>query len=215
MSTLWQQLDDNLATAVDRARQGLVEIANGDRGVGAGTIWHPAGLIITNAHVVAPGVIGWRGVTLAGQGALTVTLPDGRTLPAQVLATDPARDLAALGVEADDLPTIELGRSRGLRPGEWVLAVGHPWGVAGAVTGGVVIGTGASLPEIPRPQPGQHIHQEWVAVSLHMRPGHSGGPLVDVAGRLVGINTMISGPDVGYAVPVHAVKAFLKRELSA
>jgi serine protease Do len=198
MTGILEQLNDELSTVVTRARSALVQISNGSGGNGAGTIWHPAGLIVTNAHVVA-------GVTR--RRALTVTLPDGRVLPATILAADLDRDLAALSVLAEDLPTIELGNSRALQPGDWVMAVGHPWGVEGAVTGGIVIGIGAALPELP--QSGR----EWIAVSLHMRPGHSGGPLVDVNGRLVGINTMIAGPDVGFAIPLHEVKAFLKREL--
>ena len=71
---------------------------------------------------------------------------------------------------------------------------------------GVVIGVGAELAEMGQMQPGR----EWIALSLHMRPGHSGGPVVDSEGKLVGINTMITGPDVGYAIPSHVVKAFLK-----
>jgi S1-C subfamily serine protease len=88
-----------------------------------------------------------------------------------------------------------------------VLAVGHPWGVPGAVTGGVVINTGPP-PEISR-------RGELIQVGLHLRPGHSGGPLVDVRGRLVGINTMIAGPEVGLVIPVHVVKNFLRETLGA
>jgi S1-C subfamily serine protease len=84
------------------------------------------------------------------------------------------------------------------------LAVGHPWGVEGGATLGVVIGIGADLPENPQPW------RELIAVSLHLRPGHSGGPLVDAHGTLVGINTMMAGPEVGLAVPVDAVQDFLK-----
>jgi serine protease Do len=186
-----QQLDADLSSVVDTVHRSLVQIHNGRRGNGAGTIWHPQGLIVTNAHV-------------AGRGALRVELPDGRTLPARILAQDPERDLAALRVEAIDLPTIQLGDSRQLRPGQWVVAVGHPWGVEGAATAGIVIGTGSEWPEMP------HSGHEWVVVSLHMRPGHSGGPLVDARGRLVGINTMINGPDVGVAIPVHVVVGFLR-----
>lgn len=203
MSTLLHHLNDELSGVIQQAQCALVRVSNGS-GNGAGTIWHAAGLIITNAHVAAP---------LTGRGArvshaLTVTLPDGEELPAQLLAIDSTQDLAAVSVLANDLPTIELGRSRDLRPGHWVMAMGHPWGVAGAVTSGIVIGTGQGLPEIPRS------HQDWIAVSLHMRPGHSGGPLVNVGGQLIGINTMIAGPDVGFAIPLHTVKAFLKRELT-
>jgi serine protease Do len=199
-----QQLNDELAEVVEQVRHSLVRISNGSGGNGAGTIWHPQGLIVTNAHVVAE----HTGHRVAVSHALSVTLPDGRSLPAQVLAFDPERDLAALSVIADDLPTIELGESRPPEPGEWVMAVGHPWGVEGAVTGGIVIGMITGLPDFP-----DNPH-DWIAVGAHMRPGHSGGPLVDVHGRLVGINTMIAGPDVGFAIPLHAIKAFLKRELT-
>lgn len=198
MSNILQQLNDALADTVDQVHHSLVQISNG-RGAGAGTIWHNEGLIITNAHVIH------------GHQQLNVTLPDARTLPAQVIAYDESLDLAALAVEAHDLPTIQIGDSRSLKPGQWVMAVGHPWGVQGAVTSGVVIGVGAHLPEMSQMQPGR----EWIALSLHMRPGHSGGPLVDSAGRLVGINTMITGPDVGFAIPVQTVKTFLKDTIGA
>lgn len=202
--SILQQLNDNIARTVADAQRALVQIHVGD-GNGAGTIWHPAGLIITNAHVIDP-PRRWGRVRLQ---SVRVTLPDGQTLPAHILAADPTLDLAALSVEADDLPTITLGKSRDLRPGDWVMAVGHPWGVAGAVTSGIVIGRGVGTPELADPA------REWIAVSLHMRPGHSGGPLVDVAGRLVGINTMIAGPDAGYAIPLHVVKRFLKQHLTS
>jgi len=192
---LLRDLQNSLADVVDRVHRSLVHISNG-RGAGAGTIWHSDGLIITNAHVVY------------GHHHLSVTLPDGRTLPTQVIASDQHLDLAALSVNADNLPTIELGDSRLLKPGQWVMAVGHPWGVQGAITTGVVIGVGGDLPEM---QTGR----EWLALDLHMRPGHSGGPLVDSAGRLMGINTMITGPDVGFAIPVQVVKSFLKQTLGA
>ncbi len=195
MNDLAQLVNAHLADTVERVRGSLVQVRNG-RGAGAGTIWHPDGLIVTNAHVVQ------------GHAQLTAVLPDGRTLPAQVIAFDAARDLAALAVEADGLPTIEVGDSRALKPGQWVMAVGHPWGVLGAVTAGVVIGVGAGLGDLPS-------SREWIALALHLRPGHSGGPLVDAAGRLVGINTLITGPDVGYAIPSQTVIAFLKETLGA
>jgi serine protease Do len=194
MSTLLQQLNSEMAAVVVGAGRSLVQIRNGGRGAGAGTIWHPDGLIITNAHV-------------ASRSPLRVTLPDGRNLPARLLAQDPSHDLAALAVDATCLPTIDLGQSRSLQPGQWVMAMGHPWGVAGAVTSGVVIGVGSDHPEMLRSG------REWIIVSLQLRPGYSGGPLLDVKGRLVGINTMMTGPEVGMAVPVHLVKAFLRQSL--
>ena len=204
MSALVEQLNLEMSDVVDKARQSLVQVLNGQRGAGSGTIWHRDGLIATNAHVVSG-----RGHRHGPSRELRVTLPDGTTLPARLLACDEGRDVAALLVQAKDLTPIELGTSRDLQPGQWVLAVGYPWGVAGAATAGNVIGTGEDLPETPSPA------REWIAVSLELRPGHSGGPLVDVQGRLVGVNTMMAGPQVGMAVPVHVVKDFLRQKLGS
>ena len=190
MNNLIQQLNDEMSGVVEGVRRSLVEIHNGHGGAGAGVIVRGDGLIVTNAHVI-------------GRRGLEVTLPDQRQFPAQLLAYDREHDLALLGVDADGLTPIELGDSRLLKAGQWVMAIGHPWGVAGAVTAGIVISEGSQLPEMAASG------REWIAVSLRMRPGHSGGPLVDIDGRIVGINTMITGPDVGMAVPAHVVKAFL------
>jgi serine protease Do len=194
MRSLWQQASAEMAAVAERTRQALVHIRDGQGSGGTGTIWHPDGLIITNAHVLH-------------SRSPRVTLSDRRVLPARILAHNAGHDLAALVIEASGLPTIELGDSRRLRPGNWVMALGHPWGVASAVTFGIVIGVGIDWPEMPLPG------REWVMVNLHLRPGYSGGPLVDSNGRLVGINTMMTGPDVGAAVPVHAVKSFLREAL--
>ncbi|MBI4787486.1 MAG: trypsin-like peptidase domain-containing protein [Chloroflexi bacterium] len=193
MSNLLQQLNDDLAATVEKARRSLVEIHNGRGGAGAGVVVRADGLIVTNAHVI-------------GRRHLQVTLPDKRQLPAQLVAFDRDHDLALLRVEQDGLTPIELGDSKQIKAGEWALAIGHPWGVNGAATGGIVIGGGAEFPEM------RGSGREWIAASLHMRPGHSGGALVDSQTRLVGINTMINGPDVGVAVPVDVVKEFLARK---
>lgn len=195
--SIFEQLNADLAGVVTQARRSLVRIINGG-GAGAGTIWHSDGLIVTNAHVVAQG------------GDLRVALPDGRIFPAALVAHDVRHDLAALAIEAENLPTIEPGDSSKLYPGQWVMALGHPLGIADAVTGGVVIGAGEDLIEL-RASTGR----DWVAANLHLRPGHSGGPLIDVSGRLVGVNTLMTGLDVGAAVPVNTVKAFLKRALGS
>ena len=195
-----------MGDVVERAGQSLVRVSAGGRGFGAGSVWHSDGLIITNAHVVSGAGGGRR-----GGGKLTVTLPDGSTHPARLLAQDTGHDLAALSIDADGLTPVALGGSRDLEPGQWVMAVGHPWGVAGAATGGAVIGFGDDLPETQSRAGAEG--REWIAVGLSLRPGHSGGPLVDAQGRLVGICTMMAGPEVGMAVPVHTVKEFLRREL--
>jgi serine protease Do len=195
VSDVLEAVSCGLAEAAGDARLGLVEVRDGRRGSGAGTIWHSDGLILTNAHV-------------AGHRTVEVHLNDGRSLRATVAAYDPGLDLAALTVEAHDLPAIELGSSSRLRPGEIVVAVGHPWGVTGAATAGVVIGVGKDLGDV------RFGERELIAVSLHLRPGHSGGALVDAHGRLVGINTMMAGPDVGLAVPVDVVKRFMRDALA-
>jgi serine protease Do len=87
------------------------------------------------------------------------------------------------------------------------MAIGHPYGVVGSATGGVVIGMGRQWPEMGPTR------RDWIAVGLHMRPGHSGGPLVDVRGRLLGVNTMINGPEVGFAIPSHVIVETLKAML--
>lgn len=189
-----------MADVLAGVRASLVQITNGRRGrdgAGAGTIWHADGLIVTNAHVVR------------NRRHLNVTLADGRTFPARVLAQNDAHDIAALKIDAHDLPTIELGNSRDLTAGSLVFAAGHPWGVTGAVSAGIVITDGAELPRWP------NADREWLAVDLRLRPGNSGGPLVDGGGRLVGLNTIMNGPEVGLAVPVHVIKAWLKQTLDS
>lgn len=195
MPNIVERLNADMDQVIARVWRSLVQIRNGT-GAGAGTVWHPEGLIITNAHVL-------------GMQGLSVILSDGRTLPARVLAADRMHDVAAIAVEASGLPTISLGDSRRLKPGQWVTAVGHPWGVTGAATAGIVTGTGVALPEAPR------LGREWIATDLHLRPGHSGGPLVDSEGRLVGINTIMAGPNVGLAVPVHIIVEFLQQTLGS
>ena len=193
MSELLQDLDDQMSAVVAGARRCLVQVHNGHHGNGAGTILHSDGLIVSNAHVVQ-------------RRSPKVTLWDGRTLAGRLLAYDERCDLAALSVDASDLPTMELANGRDLRPGQWVVALGHPWGVTGATTAGMVIAVGQPIEGLSYPG-------NLIQVGLHLRPGHSGGPMVDGAGRLVGINTMIAGPDVGLAVPIQTVKGFLKKAL--
>ena len=195
MSTLLQQLNGEMSVVVEMARRSLVQLHSGRNGTGAGIIVHENGLILTNAHVVR-------------HNAIEVILPDKRKLLAKTLAYDPELDLAALSVDTKSLPAIELGDSKNLQPGHLVLAIGHPWGIAGAVSAGSIINVGLP-PEIPR------IRYEFIQAGLQLRPGHSGGPLVDVRGQLIGINTMITGPKVGLAIPVHVVKDFLRRNLNS
>jgi S1-C subfamily serine protease len=212
MSLLLEQFNSEIASVVDEVKLSLVQISLG-MGNGAGTIWHSDGLIITNAHVVDEQGRSHRFAYRYGyrptRSEISVTLADGTSLPAKVLAQDTEHDIAALAVDARELPTIRLGDSRTLRPGQLVLAVGHPWGVMGAVTAGIVVGSGSELPEMPGNA------RDWIMMDLKVRPGNSGGPLVDAQGQLIGINTIMTGPQSGAAVPIHSIKRFLKEALGS
>ncbi len=206
MTTLLSRLNSDLGEVANKARKSLVQVAPGRRGSGSGVIFAPNGLVVTNAHVVS-GSKGRRPVR-----DLRVTLPAGAVVAARLLAKDDGLDVAVLEIELPegDLPElhpIALGDSQTLRPGQWVMAMGYPWGVAGAAAGGIVIGAGPDLPESPG------IGRDWIAVDLSLRPGHSGGPLVDHRGRLIGMSTMMAGLDVGMAVPAHVIKEFVKEAI--
>jgi serine protease Do len=198
MSTIWQTINEEAAQTVDTVRASLVQIMSDEGNIGAGTIWQSDGLILTNAHVV---------MGREKRRNLQVVLQNGEQYPAKLIAADRERDLAALAIEARDLPTIAVGHSSALYPGAWLMAIGHPFGVLDAITAGIVIATGEKLPEV---QDNRH----WIALDMQMRPGHSGGPLFNSAGEIVGVNTMIMGPEVSFAVPVDEVKAFLKEAIA-
>ncbi|MFW6175143.1 MAG: S1C family serine protease [Chloroflexota bacterium] len=191
-----QALHRAAADIAETLTPAIVEVRSG-AGSGAGTIWHEDGLILTNAHVLRA-------------GPPQVRLHDGRALPARVLAEDATRDLAALAVDARGLPTVDLGESgpATLRPGQWVMALGHPFGVRSSATTGVVISAGSDWPGLPAGG------GAWLVVSLPLRPGHSGGPVLDSQSKVIGINTMITGPKTGVAVPVNVAKLFLKKALT-
>ena len=158
-------------------------------GNGAGVVWRADGLIVTNRHVVR------------GESA-EVVLADGRRLPGRVTARHPDRDLAMIKVEATGLPAVEVGDSATVRPGQIVMAIGHPIGFKGAVSVGVVVAAGqAATAEGPRTG-------DWLQADVTLLPGNSGGPLLDARGRVVGINTMVSGA-LSLAVPSQAVEGFV------
>lgn len=196
-TTFINQLNAEMAAIVQKVQPSLVQIGNGRGGQGAGIIWNADGLILTNHHVVGR------------SSYLEVRLSDGREFRGQVIARDPDHDLAAISIEASNLPAITVGDSAALQAGTWVIAMGHPWGVRNAITTGMVISTTAESSGVPAAL--EAGAQQWVVAGLHMRPGHSGGAMVDLEGRLVGINTLINGPDVGVAVPVDTAKQFLSR----
>ncbi len=197
MTTVLQQLSDALANLASTTSRSLVQIHTGEQGqgMGAGTIWHSDGLIVTNAHV-------------AYTNYLQVILPTGQAVVGNIIARDKRNDLAVLYVEAHNLPAIELGDSREVETGQWVMALGHPFGMIGAASAGVIIGMSDQWQETLLP------NREWLVANLQLRPGHSGGPMVNAYGQLIGINTLMNGVDVGVAVPVHVAKHFLHRALT-
>ncbi|HZD10209.1 MAG TPA: trypsin-like peptidase domain-containing protein [Candidatus Binatia bacterium] len=188
-------LDDELAAHALKAAQSLVQVRTGRNGAGSGVIIHEDGLIITNAHVIR-------------HGAPHIILNGGDDLRGRVLAYDEALDLAAVSANGAGLQALPLGDSARLRPGSLVIALGHPWGVVGAATAGMVIGVGRPLEPLP-------YNGELIQVGLQLRPGHSGGPMLDATGELVGLNTMIAGPQVGFAIPARTVSRFLKDNLGS
>ncbi|HYL63158.1 MAG TPA: trypsin-like peptidase domain-containing protein [Candidatus Methylomirabilis sp.] len=170
----------------EKLRRSTVLIHCGDRGSGSGLIWQSDGLILTNAHVA--------------RGARTcVQLWDGREFEAAVISRDPRADLAALRVEALDLPSVEVADCSKLRPGELAIAIGNPLGFVGALTTGVIHAIGPL-----RGFGSRH----WVQANVRLAPGNSGGPLADARGRLIGINTMVAGR-LALAVPSNTVSQFL------
>ncbi len=169
----------------------IVQVGIQGRGGGTGVIWSPDGRIITNAHVVAN-----------EQAKIHVHLTDGRTLEAKVLHRDPRLDLAMLKVNGDNLKALPIGDSSRLRIGEWVFAIGHPWGQRWALTAGIV----SSLSSV---KVADDLTTRYIKSDVGLAPGNSGGPLLDAEGKVVGINAMIFGGDLSVAIPSDIVSIWL------
>jgi serine protease Do len=182
-----------LVQVVNRLQPSIVQVRNGGRGAGTGIIWSTDGYIITNHHVV-PG----------DKATIQVHLSDGRVLEARVVDRHPKQDLAMLQISAGDLQAASAGDSSKLRVGEWVFAIGNPWGQRGVVTAGIVSGFGSARHNDDE-QPTHYIKSD-----VHLAPGNSGGPLLDAGGRVVGINAMIFGGDLAVAIPSNVVSSWLE-----
>jgi S1-C subfamily serine protease len=157
------------------------------RGQGSGFFVTPDGYLLTNDHVVEH--IGGRAV---------VTLSDGRRIQARVIGSDPATDLAVLRANASALPFVEIGDSESLRPGQLAIAIGNPLGFQSTVSAGVISAIGRGL----RARNGRLIDNV-IQHTAPLNPGNSGGPLLDSAARVVGVNTAIIAvaQGIGFAVP--------------
>ncbi|HTU54634.1 MAG TPA: Do family serine endopeptidase [Acetobacteraceae bacterium] len=160
---------------------------------GSGFIISASGYIVTNNHVVKD------------QKTLTVTLDDGTKLRARVVGTDPLTDLAVIKVDAGHkLPFVRLGNSNDVQPGEWVIAMGNPFGLGGTVTAGIVSALGRNIGDGP--------YDRFIQTDAPINEGNSGGPLFDLQGRVIGVNTAILSPSggsvgIGFAIPSNTVRA--------
>lgn len=171
-------------------------------GSGSGIIYSDDGYIVTNSHVVEFADI------------IEVTLTDGRKFRAEKIGIDPESDIAVLKIEANDLPTIEWADSEDARVGDWVLAIGNPFDyLTSTVTAGIISAKGRDL-EIAVRQ-GSQKFTNFIQTDAAVNPGNSGGALVDIHGRLLGINSAIATPTgvyAGYsfAIPVESVRTIVE-----
>ena len=168
---------------------------------GSGFIIDASGIIVTNNHVVK------------GAKTLSVTLDDGTVLPAKVIGTDPRTDIAVLKVTADHpLPFIQLGNSRDVKAGEWVVAMGNPFGLSSTVTAGIVSAVSRDIGAGP--------YDQFIQVDAPINKGNSGGPLFTQDGKVIGMNTAILSPSggsvgIGFAIPsdmIRTVSAELEKD---
>jgi serine protease Do len=187
----------NVSTGRKGATRSPVEDFSGDgaeraprRGIGSGVIIDPSGVALTNAHVVG------------GATQVDVTMSDGTTHRAKVVGADKKTDLAVLRLEGDGkkFPFLPLGDSNEVQVGDWVLAVGSPFGLQATVTSGIVSAKARQIGAGP--------YDDYLQTDAAINPGNSGGPLVNMRGEVIGINTAIvrGGSGIGFAIPASMAK---------
>ncbi len=185
------------ATLVDVAKSASPAVVSiqTDSGLGSGFIYDSSGLILTNAHVVEDAT------------SLLVALQDGRHFQAEVLGSNAGFDLAVVKIEGENLPVARLGSSSALQVGERVVAIGNPYGLKHTVTSGVV-----SAVHRPVSEGRGSYHQPMVQTDAAIHPGNSGGPLINMSGEVIGINTLVAAPlgmfaqGLGFAIPIDTAK---------
>jgi serine protease Do len=165
------------------------------KGLGSGFIFRSDGYILTNEHVIQ------------GAEQIKVTLKDGREFGGKVIGSDPLTDIAIIKVDATDLPALPLGDSDRARVGEWMIAIGNPYGLSHTVTVGVLSAKGRP---IYSGDSGRE-YENFLQTDAAINPGNSGGPLLNIKGEVIGINTAILpyAQGVGFAIPINMAKSLL------
>ncbi len=168
------------------------------RSLGTGFVIDAAGYILTNFHVVR------------GAHEILIQLENGTEIPAVPVGADPGIDVALLHVEAGGLSPAELGDSDHVEVGEWVIAVGNPFGLSHTVTAGIVSAKGREYRDLGMHQRG---YQNFIQTDASINPGNSGGPLVNTLGEVIGMNTAVSaaGQGLGFAVPINMIKTIINQ----
>ena len=196
--------------AVEQVGPAVVRV-EGKRGGGSGVVFTPDGFILTNSHVVGNPANRLRqgsGGQEAGLHTTRITLPDGRSLAADVIGSDVDTDLAVLRIDGSRLPWARLGDSKAVRVGQVAIAIGNPYGFDHSVTSGVVSALGRSL----RARSGR-LMDDIIQTDASLNPGNSGGPLVTTAGEVIGINTAMILPAQGicFAIASNTVRFVASR----
>ncbi|MFN6468345.1 MAG: HhoA/HhoB/HtrA family serine endopeptidase [Nostoc sp. SerVER01] len=163
-----------------------------ERGSGSGFIINSSGQILTNSHVVD------------GADRVTVTLKDGRTFDGKVLGEDAVTDVAVIKIDANNLPTLAVGNSDILQPGEPVIAIGNPLGLNNTVTSGIISATGRSGSDIGASDK----RVDYIQTDAAINPGNSGGPLLNTRGQVIAMNTAIirGAQGLGFAIPINTAQ---------
>jgi S1-C subfamily serine protease len=163
-----------------------------EQGTGSGFILNGNGQILTNAHVVD------------GADTVEVTLRDGRTFEGQVVGVDTVTDVAVIKIDATDLPSVSLGSTEDLSPGQWAIAIGNPLGLDNTVTAGIISALGRTSSQVGIPDK----RVQFIQTDAAINPGNSGGPLLNDRGEVIGMNTAIraNAQGLGFAIPIETAK---------
>jgi len=176
--------------------------------LGSGFIVDPSGYVVTNNHVISGGEPGTPGASKLPVETITVTLADRTEYKARVIGRDPLSDLALLKIDGNNLPYVKFGNSQAVRVGDWAIAIGNPFGLGGTVTAGIISALHRNI------QSGQY--DRYIQTDAAINQGNSGGPLFDIDGNVIGINTAIfstSGGNVGlgFAIPAEQARPVIEQ----